>query len=81
MRMGVGGRWEVVACNRCSLAVGRRGNEEDNGENATTTNRATDRVIVIGHDRGRIKGRGGREVMVGGGGRYGNQAGEWGLES
>ncbi len=38
----MGGRWEVAACSRCSLAVSRSGNEEDNGEMATITNRATE---------------------------------------
>ncbi len=36
----MGGRWEVAACGSCSLADGRSGNEEDNGEMETITNRA-----------------------------------------
>ncbi len=40
MRTGMGGRWEAAACGCCLLAVGRRGNEEDNGETRMTTNRA-----------------------------------------
>jgi hypothetical protein len=38
--MGMGGRLEAEACCRCLLAVGRREDKEDNGEMATTTNRA-----------------------------------------
>jgi hypothetical protein len=44
-------------------------------------NEISGRVILVGHDGGRIKGRGGSEVMKGGGGRYGNWAGGCGLES
>jgi hypothetical protein len=40
IRMGVVGRWEAAACVRRLLVVGGRGNEEDNGEMARTTNRA-----------------------------------------
>ncbi len=42
MRLGMGGRWEAAACGRGSLAFGRRGDKEYNGETAMMTNRATD---------------------------------------
>jgi hypothetical protein len=42
VRTGTGGRWEAAACGGCSLAVGESGNEEDEGETATMTNRATE---------------------------------------
>jgi hypothetical protein len=41
MRTWMGDRWEVAACGHCSFAVGERGDEEDDGEKGTTTNRAT----------------------------------------
>jgi hypothetical protein len=42
MRIEMGGRWEAAACGRRLLAVGRRSNKEEDGEMATTTNRATE---------------------------------------
>ena len=42
MRTGMGGRWKAATCCSCSLAVSRSGNEEDDSETATMTNRATE---------------------------------------
>ncbi len=42
MRTGMGGRWEVASCGRCSLAVGGSGNKEDDCETAKMTNRAAE---------------------------------------
>ncbi len=42
MWMGMGGRWEVAACGRCSLAVGGRGDKTAASEMVTTWNRVTE---------------------------------------
>jgi hypothetical protein len=39
MRTEIGGRWEVAACGRCLLAVGKSCNKEDDGEMALMLNR------------------------------------------
>jgi hypothetical protein len=66
------GRWKVAACGCRLLAVGGRGNEEDDGKTATTANRATqtpqqrDNQPVCKEreapaDNGRLKRGGGNE--------------------
>ncbi len=40
MRMEMIGRWEAAACGRRLLAIGGRGNEEDEGKTALMMNRA-----------------------------------------
>jgi hypothetical protein len=76
MRTGMGGRWEAAACGRRLLAVGRRGDKEDNDEKATMTNRATETPQLHDNqlacksqeapaDDGRLKRGGGNERAAG----------------